>query len=89
MKYLFMFVRFLVSILFVKLLISMSYLIRGLVPTDIIHVKSIIDENELFPSEMIDDMTSTFLDGKTEEHKWIVAYQEGEDKIVYRKKLNT
>lgn len=56
--------------------------IRALVADDIPDIKSVIDENELFPSEMIDDMVSSFLIGKTEEHKWIVAIDNKTSKLI-------
>lgn len=45
---------------------------RAMVRNDIQHVKSVIDSNELFPSEMLDEMVISYFDNSSED-KWFVA----------------
>lgn len=45
--------------------------IRPLTSTDLPAVKAVIDANELFPSEMLDEMTKPYLSGATTDEFWL------------------
>lgn len=46
--------------------------IRPVVPNDLPQLKSVIDSNELFPSEMLDEMISGFFDN-SEDCIWLTT----------------
>ena len=57
--------------------------IRPVILSDLPHLKVVIDANELFPSEMLDDMTTKYFDTSStdtpSEERWITY--DGEDGI--------
>jgi len=50
----------------------MAQSIRAMVAADLPKVREIIDANELFPSEMLVEMTSGYLAGTVDAGRWIV-----------------
>jgi GNAT superfamily N-acetyltransferase len=55
-----------------------SILVREARPSDIVAMKSIVDSTELFPSEMLDDMTAPFFNGNQAEEIWLIVEQSGQ-----------
>ena len=45
--------------------------------SDIPHIKSIIDANDMFPSALIDDMVTPYFDDDLCQEKWIVITSDG------------
>lgn len=55
--------------------------IRELKPVDLNHAKRIVDENKMFPSEYLDDMTKGFLLEQTSD-EWFVAENDTKDVVA-------
>jgi ribosomal protein S18 acetylase RimI-like enzyme len=51
--------------------------IRPMADGDLTTVKAVIDSTGLFPSEMMDDMTTPYLSGHTTDELWFVAVRDG------------
>ena len=51
--------------------------IRPIVPSDIPALKAVIDANELFPSDMLDEMISDYFNGEKNNNFWF-TYEDGE-----------
>ena len=51
--------------------------IRPVTPNDITALKNVIDANDLFPSNMLDDMISDYFDNKNGSDLWF-TYEDGE-----------
>ena len=47
--------------------------IRAIAPDDLPALKALVDANDLFPSEMLDDMTAAFLKGEGGDDLWLAA----------------
>lgn len=60
--------------------LNTNNIIRELQKSDLKSVKQIIDDNQMFPSEYLDDMASGFLKKETEE-LWYVSETEGKEVI--------
>lgn len=59
--------------------------VRKAIASDVPLIKGIIDANELFPSDMIDDMTQGYFASTTDD-RWIVAASDGAvDGVAYYK----
>ncbi len=52
--------------------IGISNKIRQAVPADLAFLKNIIDSNELFPSDLLDEMISPFFQQQNEDEYWLV-----------------
>ena len=52
-------------------------MIRPIVAADMAGLKSIIDRNELFPSEMLDAIMATYLAGNEGEEVWLTQVDDG------------
>ncbi len=53
-------------------------MIRPLRPADLAAAKNVIDTSELFPSDLLDDMTAPYFDGNPAGQRWIVDEEEGD-----------
>ena len=45
--------------------------IRKITPQDLEHLKAVIDSNELFPSDLLDDMTTDFFTNENSKDIWL------------------
>jgi ribosomal protein S18 acetylase RimI-like enzyme len=52
---------------------TMNLTIRKALPQDLPHFKQVIDSNELFPSELLDDMTQDFFNNEATTDIWRCA----------------
>ncbi len=57
--------------------------IRAMIRDDLTRVGELVDMNEMFPSEMLEDMTAPFFAGATDAHQWIVYDENGVDGVAY------
>lgn len=57
--------------------------IRPMIAADLPALKGIIDANEMFPGEMLDDMTAAFLAGEGEEERWLTVDEGGPVAVAY------
>ena len=48
-------------------------MIRSIEPSDLAAIKQLIDATQLFPSEMMDEMTRAYFDGNPENEIWLTA----------------
>ncbi|ANU06966.1 GNAT family N-acetyltransferase [Paraurantiacibacter namhicola] len=46
--------------------------IRAMTREDLPRIGELVDANQMFPSEMLPDMTAPFFEGEAEAHRWIV-----------------
>lgn len=61
----------------------MNNSIRPLVRCDLERVGYLVDINDMFPSEMLADMTAPFFAGDTATHRWLVFNQNNVDGVAY------
>ena len=59
------------------------HLIRPTVHTDLPALEAVVDATELFPSEMLADMTSGFLAGETTGEAWLTLDDDGPVALAY------
>jgi ribosomal protein S18 acetylase RimI-like enzyme len=58
--------------------------IRKIIPQDLDYLKEVIDSTDLFPSELLDDMTNDFFNNKNTSDIWLTKEVDGKPKsIVY------
>lgn len=57
--------------------------VRPLVRDDLGRVGHLVDSNNMFPSEMLGDMTAAYFDGEGDTHRWIVFDQQRVDGVAY------
>ena len=57
--------------------------IRPLVQTDLAPIKAVIDANDLFPSDMLDDMTAAFLADPDGPDIWLTGHLTGPQAVAY------
>ena len=57
--------------------------IRTITSADMFALKGVIDANGLFPSDMLDEMTAAFFQGKTPDDIWLTVDQEGPIAVLY------
>ncbi len=57
--------------------------IRALRREDLSRVAYLVDTNEMFPSEMLDEMTQPYFDGHLDANRWIVFDHSGVDGVAY------
>lgn len=53
-------------------------MIRPMIASDLAALKTVIDANDLFPSEMLEDMTSSYLTGENSHEFWLVDDEDSE-----------
>lgn len=57
--------------------------IRPLMRGDLDRVAFLVEVNEMFPPEMLDEMTAPYLAGETDRHRWLVFDESGVDAVAY------
>ena len=57
--------------------------VRPLVRDDLGRVGHLVDSNNMFPSEMLGDMTAAYFDEEGDTHRWIVFDQQRVDGVAY------
>jgi ribosomal protein S18 acetylase RimI-like enzyme len=50
-----------------------AHIIRPLDRGDLERVAYLVDSNDMFPSDMLEGMTSPYFEGDTENHRWLVT----------------
>ncbi len=61
----------------------MSNNIRAMTRADLARVGVLVDTNNMFPSEMLPEMTAPFFSGNTVEYRWLVYDQNGVQGAAY------
>ena len=59
------------------------HLIRPTVQADLPALEAVLDATEIFPSEMLADMTSGFLAGETTDEAWLTLDDDGPVALAY------
>ncbi len=57
--------------------------VRGVQPDDLPHLRKIIDESELFPSDLLDEMVAPYFRGGDDSGFWLTVDQAGPQAIAY------
>jgi len=57
--------------------------IRSLTRDDLPRVAHLVDTNQMFPPEMLADMTTPYFEGQTVMHRWLVFDAKGVDGVAY------
>ena len=58
-------------------------MIRPITPNDLPALKAVIDANDLFPSDMLDDMVASFVSGDATDDVWLTIDEGGPLAVAY------